>query len=200
MRKTVRNDVCIHFLYSTLCNARGVFTRSYHPTRRADKQIVLLVNHTILRYGICYTMREIPVRRHICKLTLWPHRRHFGRLLPLSNTLLVQNTPDAATRQSSQPLPPPTGASPYHLSLDQVLTPAAMQEIQSVGRMVLHVVGGYRRVKTPQDQDLVVAQMGVTIFFRGKHTLRKIPLKPLGLQTPLHRVDFIAPSPPFLLS
>ena len=152
MRKTVRNDVCIHFLYSTLCNARGVFTRSYHPTKRADKQIVLLVNHTILRYGICYTMREIPVRRHICKLTLWPHRRHFGHLLPLSNTLLVQNTPDAATRQSSQPLPPPTGASPYHLSLDQVLTPAAMQEIQSVGRMVLHVVGDIGGVKTPQDQ------------------------------------------------
>ncbi len=87
------------------------------------------------------------------------HRRHFGRLLPLSDRPLVQQTPDATTQQATQPLPAPTGASPYHLSLDQVLTPAAIQAIQSAGRLVLHIVGDTGGVKTPQDQDLVAAQM-----------------------------------------
>jgi acid phosphatase type 7 len=86
-------------------------------------------------------------------------RRHFGRVLPISDTPLVRRSPDATTQQPSQPLPQPTGPSPYHLSLDQVLTPAEMQTIQSSGRMVFHVVGDTGGIKTPQDQDLVVAQM-----------------------------------------
>jgi hypothetical protein len=86
-------------------------------------------------------------------------RRHFGRVLPISDTPLVRRSPDATTQQPSQPLPQPTGPSPYHLSLDQVLTSAEMQTIQSSGRMVFHVVGDTGGIKTPQDQDLVVAQM-----------------------------------------
>ena len=87
------------------------------------------------------------------------HRRHFGRVLPISNTLRVHNTPDATTQQPPQPLPQPTGASPYHLSLDQVLSPSEMQTIQSSGRMCFHIVGDTGGIKTPQDQDLVAAQM-----------------------------------------
>src|SRR5215471_14403381 len=86
-------------------------------------------------------------------------RRHFGRVLPISDTPLVRRSPDTTTQQPSQPLPQPTGPSPFHLSLDQVLTPAEMQTIQSSGRMVFHVVGDTGGIKTPQDQDLVVAQM-----------------------------------------
>ncbi len=87
------------------------------------------------------------------------HRRHFGRVLPASNTLRVHNTPDATTQQPPQPLPQPTGAAPYHLSLDQVLSPSEMQTIQTSGRMVFHIVGDTGGVKSPQDQDIVAAQM-----------------------------------------
>ena len=86
-------------------------------------------------------------------------RRHFGRVLPISDIPLVRRSPDITTQQPSQPLPQPTGPSPYHLSLDQVLTQAEMQTILSSGRMVFHVVGDTGGIKTPQDQDLVVAQM-----------------------------------------
>ena len=87
------------------------------------------------------------------------HRRHFGRILPTSNILTVHHTPDATTQQPPQPLPQPIGASPYHLLLDQVLTQSEIQSIQSSGRMVLHIVGDTGGIKTPQDQDLVAAQM-----------------------------------------
>jgi acid phosphatase type 7 len=87
------------------------------------------------------------------------HNRRFGRVLPISDTLLVRHSPDAATQQPLQPLPQPTGTSPFHLSLEQVLSPTAMQTIQSSGRMVFHIVGDTGGVKTPQDQDIVASHM-----------------------------------------
>ena len=87
------------------------------------------------------------------------HGRRFGRILPKTDTLLVQHSPDAATQQPPQPLPQPIGQSPFHLSLDQVLSPTEMQTIQSSGRMVLHVVGDTGGIKSPQDQDIVAAHM-----------------------------------------
>lgn len=87
------------------------------------------------------------------------HGRRFGRILPKTDTLLVQHSPDAATQQPPQPLPQPTGQSPFHLSLDQVLSPTEMQTIQSSGRMVLHVAGDTGGIKSPQDQDIVAAHM-----------------------------------------
>jgi acid phosphatase type 7 len=86
-------------------------------------------------------------------------RRHFGRLLPISGTLLVRHSPDATTQQPPQPLPQPTGSLPFHLSLDQVLSPAELQTIQSSGRMVFHIVGDTGGIKTPLDQGLVASQM-----------------------------------------
>jgi hypothetical protein len=85
--------------------------------------------------------------------------RHFGRVLPISDTLLVRHSPDATTQQPPQPLPQPTGSSPFHLSLDQVLSPAELQTIQSSGRMVFHIVGDTSGIKTPLDQNLVFSQM-----------------------------------------
>lgn len=87
------------------------------------------------------------------------YTRHFGRILPISDTLLVRQSPDATTQQPPQPLPQPTGASPFHLSLDQVLSPSVMQTIQSSGRMIFHLVGDTGGVKSPQDQDIVTAHM-----------------------------------------
>ena len=86
-------------------------------------------------------------------------KRRFGRVLPISDTLLVRHSPDAATQQPPQPLPQPTGPSPFHLSLDQVLSPTTMQTIQSSGRLVLHIVGDTGGIKTPQDQDIVASHM-----------------------------------------
>ncbi len=85
--------------------------------------------------------------------------RRFGRVLPKTDTLLVRHTPDAATQQPPQPLPQPTGSSPFRLSLDQVLSTTAMQTIQSSGRIVLHVVGDTGGIKSPQNQDIVAAHM-----------------------------------------
>jgi acid phosphatase type 7 len=87
------------------------------------------------------------------------HRRSFGHLLPISDKPMVHQSPDATSQQPSQPLPQPTGPSPFHLSLDQVLSPAAMQTILSSGRLVFHVVGDSGGIKTPQDQDIVASHM-----------------------------------------
>src|SRR6185312_5854769 len=61
--------------------------------------------------------------------------------------------------QSQQPLPTPTGKSPYHLALDSVLTPAQMQAIQGAQKLVFHVAGDTGGVKTPQDQQNVALHM-----------------------------------------
>src|SRR5947209_8448393 len=87
------------------------------------------------------------------------HKRLFGRVLPISDTLLVRHSPDATTQQPQQPLPQPTGTPPFHLSLDQILSPTEIQTIQSSGRMVFHIVGDTGGVKTPQDQDIVASHM-----------------------------------------
>ncbi len=85
--------------------------------------------------------------------------RRFGRVIPPSQAPIIRQQASAATQQKPQPLPAPTGAAPYHLSLDQVLTPAAMQTIQSSGRLVFHIVGDTGGVKTPQDQEIVATHM-----------------------------------------
>jgi hypothetical protein len=51
--------------------------------------------------------------------------------------------------QPFRPLPPPTGSSPFHLSLDTVLSAQAMQTIKTSGRLVLHAVGDTGGVNTP---------------------------------------------------
>jgi acid phosphatase type 7 len=87
-----------------------------------------------------------------------PHR-HFGRILPVTDPVIVSRTPDPTTNQKPEPLPKPTGAAPYHLSLDQVLPATTIQEIQSAGHMVFHMVGDVGGVKSPQDQELVATHM-----------------------------------------
>ena len=85
--------------------------------------------------------------------------RHFGKVIPATGQPVVQHEFDAATKQSSQPLPAPTGTPPYHLSLDQVLPAATIQSIQSAGRLTFHLVGDVGGVKAPQAQEIVAMHM-----------------------------------------
>jgi hypothetical protein len=61
--------------------------------------------------------------------------------------------------QAPQPLPNPTGQSPYHLTLDAVLPPTQMQTIQQAQRLVFHLAGDTGGVKMPQYQQNVARQM-----------------------------------------
>src|SRR5215831_2803162 len=61
--------------------------------------------------------------------------------------------------QKFQDLPAPTGQSPYHLSLDQVLPPDQIKAIQSSGRVLFQVAGDTGGVKAPQSQLLVAMNM-----------------------------------------
>ena len=56
------------------------------------------------------------------------------------------------TKHPLQPwrdLPPPTGAPPFHLSLDSILSADAMNSIETSGTMVFHSVGDTGGVNTP---------------------------------------------------
>jgi hypothetical protein len=86
-------------------------------------------------------------------------RRRFGKVIPATGQPIVHHEFADAAKQPSQPLPTPTGASPYHLALDQVLPAATMQSIQSAGRLVFHLVGDVGGVKAPQEQEIVSMHM-----------------------------------------
>lgn len=85
--------------------------------------------------------------------------RNFGKVIPATGQPVIHHQFDAATKQPTQPLPTPTGASPYHLSLDQVLPATTMQSIQAAGRLVFHITGDVGGVKAPQSQEIVAMHM-----------------------------------------
>ena len=85
--------------------------------------------------------------------------RRFGKVIPATGQPVVRHQFAEAAKQPSQPLPKPTGASPYHLALDQVLPAATMQAIQSAGRLVFHLVGDVGGIKAPQEQEIVAMHM-----------------------------------------
>ncbi len=59
------------------------------------------------------------------------------------------------TNQPFRPLPPPTGTTPYHLSLDHIVSADALAEIQRAKRMAFHIIGDTGGVKAPQAQQIV---------------------------------------------
>jgi len=61
--------------------------------------------------------------------------------------------------QAFQPLPQPSGQSPYHLALDSVLPVDTMAGIVRAGHIVLHIVGDTGGVKSPQPQQIVANHM-----------------------------------------
>jgi len=73
--------------------------------------------------------------------------RNFGASrLPQSFQTVID--PNKNPPQPFQPLPPPTGKAPFHLSLNTVLSAQAMQTIQTSGQMVVHAVGDTGGVNT----------------------------------------------------
>ena len=69
----------------------------------------------------------------------------------------VQHT--GQPNQPLRPLPPPTGPSPYHLSLDTVLPAALMAQIRASGRIVFHIAGDTGGVRSAQPQQIVAMKM-----------------------------------------
>ena len=65
------------------------------------------------------------------------------------------NTHRPRGNQKFQDLPAPTGDAPYHLSLDDVLSPSEIQKIKKDGSMSFHCVGDTCSVKHPVPQQLV---------------------------------------------
>ena len=58
-----------------------------------------------------------------------------------------------------QPLPAPTGPSPYRLDLAQVLDPTQLQAINDSGRLTFHLLGDVGGVTAPQDQRIVALNL-----------------------------------------
>lgn len=61
--------------------------------------------------------------------------------------------------EGARPLPRPTRNPPYHLSLDEILSPVQIENIHSSGQMVFHVVGNTGGVNWPQAQEIVAIYM-----------------------------------------
>jgi acid phosphatase type 7 len=57
--------------------------------------------------------------------------------------------------QKFQDLPPPTGDAPYHLSLDDVLSPNEIKKINSDRHITFHCTGDTGGIKNPVPQQLV---------------------------------------------
>src|SRR5262245_34663655 len=66
--------------------------------------------------------------------------------------------------QPFRPLPTPTGAPPYHLSLDDILAPEQMQVIRNAGKLVFHIDGDTGAVKGPQSQQIVAYHMEQQLY------------------------------------
>ncbi len=79
---------------------------------------------------------------------------HIDRLPPGFHTI---QSPSHS--QPWQNLPAPIGLPPFHLSLDAVLSPTAMQTIRQSGRLVFHAVGDTGGVNTPTPQEIVTRYM-----------------------------------------
>ena len=86
--------------------------------------------------------------------------RTFGNPVPSRGGLQATVTHTTYSHQPFRPLPAPTGAAPYHLSLDDVLAPEQMQEIRASGKLVCHIAGDTGGVKSPQSQQIVAMHMG----------------------------------------
>ncbi len=87
------------------------------------------------------------------------NRRIPGMSSSSTDSPTIHRTAQALPNQTRQPLPAPTGQSPYHLLLANVLPAANMQGIQAAGKLVFHIVGDTGGVKAPQPQQIVISHM-----------------------------------------
>lgn len=75
--------------------------------------------------------------------------------VPLTATVAHAHRP----RQKFEPLPRPTGAYPFHLRLDDVLSDAEIARIRNAGKLVFHTCGDSGGVKAPAAQIIVAMHM-----------------------------------------
>lgn len=73
-------------------------------------------------------------------------RRYSAARLPLAFQTVID--PQTHPPQPWGDLPAPTGASPFRLGLDAILSSDAIQRIATSGRMVFHAVGDTGGVNT----------------------------------------------------
>ncbi len=85
-----------------------------------------------------------------------PHR--FGRPRPSLEQLRLTQRPTQPGRPF-QPLPPPTGASPFHMDLATIVTPATLASIKSGRTLVIHTVGDTGGIKDAMPQQIVADSM-----------------------------------------
>jgi len=65
----------------------------------------------------------------------------------------------ALPNQVFQPLPAPTGPSPFRMNLNQVLPAGAIAGIESTGRLTFHCAGDTGGISDPHPQESVIAAM-----------------------------------------
>lgn len=85
--------------------------------------------------------------------------RRFRDDLPQPGALEISRAQPGHARQPFRPLPPPTGAAPYHLDLADVLSADAIAAIERAGRIAFHVIGDVGGIKRPEDQVIVATKM-----------------------------------------
>ncbi|HAE83198.1 MAG TPA: metallophosphoesterase [Ktedonobacter sp.] len=86
--------------------------------------------------------------------------RRFSIVRPSpAEELVIRRTQESLSNQPPRPLPTPTGKPPYHVSLDDMLTPAQMQAMRTSGQLVFHTAGDTGGVKAPQAQEIVMMHM-----------------------------------------
>src|SRR6202047_5180438 len=86
-----------------------------------------------------------------------PGRAFAASRLPQTFQTVID--PNKHPTQPWRDLPPATGAAPFRLSLDSVLSNDAMNSIETSGRMVFHSVGDTGGVNTPSQIENVASYM-----------------------------------------
>ena len=78
----------------------------------------------------------------------------------LSRTKVIPTRqPPTQPNQPFQPLPPPSGTGPYHLSLADIVPAEQIQSITTSGRIVFHLAGDTGGVRRPEAQQIVANHM-----------------------------------------
>ncbi len=73
--------------------------------------------------------------------------------------LSVSKSHPAHPNQPFRPLPPPTGRSPFHMTLADILPPQSVEAILRAGRLAFHVTGDVGGVKMPEPQRIVATHL-----------------------------------------
>ena len=86
-------------------------------------------------------------------------QRSFSSFDPTSPSVQASKAHPSYPHVPFRDLPPPTGRAPYHVSLENVLSPSQIAAIRQAGRLVCHVAGDTGGVKAPEPQQVVAMHM-----------------------------------------